>query len=166
MNKLPLVLLLASASAFSATTPSESMLKSNPDLFQAINIAESYSGGYAFKAEREDRYGNNYYSVEISNQAGQPSILWIDMNQQRVLSVTESFATPDMIGKNSYWFTAMKNDWSIPMATAIRKAENMTGYSALRADYEAGDQYEVDLINSSGHELEIRIKAENDYGHD
>ncbi len=166
MKKLSVLFLLASINVSASAVDSDNMMRKNPDVLKAVQLAETYSGGYAFKVEREDVYGNQYYSVEISNQAGEPSTLWIDMNQGQVINVTPSFATPDMVGKNSYWFSAIKNDSSISISRAIQNAEKMTGYSALRADYELGDVYEIDLINNSGHELEIRISAENDYDHD
>ena len=135
------------------------------NLIDAITLAEQYSQGYAFKAEREDRYGQQYYSVEVSNQAGQASTLWIDMNQRAVVGVQENFTSPEMINANSYWFTSIENHWNITLKSAVIKSERMTGYQALRADYELGDQYEIDLVDSKGREIEIMIDAENDYGH-
>ncbi len=161
MKKLSVVFLLASLHVSASAVNFDSMMRKNPDVLKAVQLAESYSGGYAFKVEREDRYGNHYYSVEISNQQGEPSTLWVDMNQAQVIDVTPSFATPDMVGKNSYWLSAIKNGDTISISRAIQNAEKMTGYSALRADYEAGDVYEIDLIDDSGHELEIRIDAES-----
>lgn len=155
---------LTTTNAFAAT---ENMPlgfeKANPALLQAIKIAETYSDGYAFKAEREDSYGTHYYTVEISNQDGEPSTLWIDMNQSKVLDVRPSFSPPDMTDKNSYWFVALKNDWNITLATAIERAERQTNASALRADYDGNSQYEVDLITDTGLAVEVYINAEINY---
>jgi uncharacterized membrane protein YkoI len=170
MKTITLITALSSFSFFSTTgalsaTENASFHpeKPNPAFLSSIQIAENYSGGYAFKAECEDHYGTQYYSVEISNQNGEPSTLWIDMNQSKVLDVRPNFSSPEMADKNSYWFVSLKNGWNITLATAIERAERQTNASALRADYDGNSQYEVDLITDTGLAIEVYVDAEINY---
>ena len=162
MKKLLPLLFLTSFCAI-ASAPQERV---NPDLLNAIDIAENHTGGYAFKAEREDRYGHQYYSVEIANHTGEQEILWVDMNQGKIVNQAPTFVTPEMIESNQSWYKSISNDWIISLQAAILKAEGMSGYNALRADYEPNNTYEIDLMNGQGQELELRFSAENSYGHD
>lgn len=161
MKKLFTLLFFTSFCAM-ASVPQE---RANPDLLNAIKIAENHTGGYAFKAEREDRYGHQYYSIEIANHAGEQEILWVDINQGKIVNQAPTFVTPEMVESNQYWYKSIENDVNISLRAAILKAERMSGYNALRADYEPNNTYEVDLMNEQGQELELRFSAENSYGH-
>ena len=88
------------------------------------------------------------------------------MNQGKIVNQAPTFVTPEMIESNQSWYKSISNDWIISLQAAILKAEGMSGYNALRADYEPNNTYEIDLMNGQGQELELRFSAENSYGHD
>lgn len=155
---------VANANANAEVSPET---KANADLLAAIEMAEQHTGQLAFDAERADNYGNNYYSVEVTGPSGEPTTVWVDMNKGQVIDQRSSFADSTMLDENIAWYISIRNDWNISLTSAIKKAERLTGYNALRADFDGRgkDFYEIDLMSGTGKTTEVHVPAENDYGH-
>lgn len=137
-------------------------LKSNPDIYHAIDISQRGSHLRAIDMEHEPNYGASIYKGEMTEPSGQVTTVWVDVKKDSILSSQPEFTTAKAAKLNSQWYQAQMMGWIINLTDAIKKAEKMTNCDAQRGDYDGNSFYEIDLKCPTGKEIEIFIFVKKD----
>lgn len=141
--------------------------RANVRMKEAIRIAESYfPGGKSIKVELESRYDGGIYTVELAYSNGYTIDAWVDSEKGSVIGEMHG-VVPEFVRKiNKEWHSKVSRNIYIDLEESLVKAEQETGYNAIRADYDynsGNDYYEVDMRDNLGfeHEIHIDVKKTN-----
>ena len=144
--------------------------RANPYILDAISIALKYlPGTKAMEVEEEPRFGDLIYIVDVTQDTGEMIRALVNVKTGYLDGVFHSFVTKEVEKVNKEWLEKINAGVYITLEDAIIQAEQMSGFHAVRADFdfdEGYDYYEIDLVDGFGNKAEFKINPLNSIIHD
>lgn len=144
--------------------------RANPYILNAISIALNYlPGTKAMEVEEVPRFGKLIYVVDVTQENGEMIRALVDLETGYVNGIFHSFVPKEVEIVNREWLDKTNSGVYITLEDAITKAEQISGFHAVRADFDFDDgydYYEIDLVDGFGNMAEFKINPLNSIIHD
>ncbi|WP_439437622.1 PepSY domain-containing protein [Salinivibrio costicola] len=130
-------------------------------LIQAVETAKKTADGIVIEAERDVVMSQAVYEIEIISDTGEEINTVVSAATGEVI-LTNTHRNHDNDVEDAIWLAGIRNGTFLSLEQALMQAEAQVDGKAWRVeqdDHLDRPYYEVDLLNTSGNHVEIKIDA-------